>query len=168
MRDPVEHVLDRRGEVVGRATVGADDHEVGEVLVLELDPAANGILPADDALVRHPEADRALVEIGLVFLDEPLRVGAHLVHPVHLERDRAVPVDPEPPERLLDLLGGVGDLAARVGVLDPEAALAALLARVEPVEEERSDTADVQEAGRARGHADANAHLGIVGVAPRP
>ena len=160
VRDPVEHVLDRRGEVVGRASVGADDHEVGEVLVLELDPPADGVVPADDALVGHPEADRSLVEVGLAFLDEPLRVGAHLVHPVELEGDRAVPVDPEPPERLLDLLGGLGDLAARVGVLDPQAALAALLARVEPVEEERPDTADMQEAGRARGHADANAHAG--------
>jgi hypothetical protein len=43
-----------------------------------------------------------------------------------------------------------------------------MLPREEPVEEERSDTADMQEAGRARGHADANAHLGIVGVAPQP
>ena len=63
---------------------------------------------------------------------------------------------------------GLGDLAAGVGVLDPEPALTALLAREEPVEEERADTADVQEAGRARGHADANAHLCIVGVGPRP
>ena len=102
-------------------------HEVGEVLVLELDPAAHGVVPADHALVRHPEADRALVQVGLALGDEPLGVGAHLVHPVELEGDRAVPVDPEPAQRLLDLLGRLGDLAARVGVLDPQAALAALL-----------------------------------------
>ena len=73
VRDPVEHVLDRRGEVVGRAAVGADDHEVGEVLVLELDPAADRVLPADDALVGHPEADRALVDVGLALLRRAAR-----------------------------------------------------------------------------------------------
>ena len=76
----------------------------------------------------------------------------------------AVPVDPEPAQRVLDLLDRLGDLAARVGVLDPQQALAALLAREQPVEEEGADTADVEEAGRARGHADADArHLSIVG-----
>ena len=154
VRDPVEHVLDGRGEVVGRPPVGAHDHEVGEVLVLELDPAADDVVPADHALVGHAEADRALVLVGLALGEQPVGVRAHLVHPVELERGRAVPVDPEPAKRLLDLLGRLGDLAARVRVLDPEAALAALLAREEPVEEERAHAADVQEAGRARRHAD--------------
>ena len=66
----------------------------------------------------------------------------------------AVPVDPEPRERPLDLLDRLGDLAARVGVLDPQPALAVLAAREQPVEEERVDAADVEEAGRARRHAD--------------
>ena len=70
----------------------------------------------------------------------------------------AVPVDPEPAQRLLDLVDRLGDLAARVGVLDPQAALAALLAREQPVEEERANAADVEEAGRARSHADADGH----------
>ena len=78
--------------------------------------------------------------------------------PVELERHRPVPVDPEPPQRALDLLDRVDDLAARVGVLDPQPALAALLAREEPVEEERADAADVEVTGRARRHADADAH----------
>src|SRR5439155_10583642 len=75
------------------------------------------------------------------------------------ERDRPVPVDPEPVEGLLDLLDRLGYLAARVGVLDPKQAFAALLAREEPVEEERADAADVQEAGRAGGHTDADGHV---------
>ena len=79
------------------------------------------------------------------------------------KRDRPVPVDPEPLQRALDLLGRLGDLAARVGVLDPQQALAALVAAgEEPVEEERAHPADVEEPGRARGHADANAHAGSV------
>ena len=61
VRDPVEHVVDRRGEVVDRAAVGADDDRVGEVLVRELDPAAHRVVPRDRALVGHAEADRALV-----------------------------------------------------------------------------------------------------------
>ena len=36
VRDPVEHVVDGRGEVVDGAAVGADDDRVGEVLVREL------------------------------------------------------------------------------------------------------------------------------------
>ena len=90
-------------------------------------------------------------------------MGAHLVHPVELEGDGAVPVDPEPAKRRLDLVGRLGDLAARVGVLDPQPALAALLACIQPVEEERAHAADVQEACRARGHANAKRHAGIVG-----
>ena len=102
-----------------------------------------------------PEADRALVHVRLALRDEPLGEVARLVHPVELEGDRPVPVDPEPAQRLLDLLDRLGDLAARVGVLDPQQALAALLAREQPVEEERAHAADVEEAGRARSHADA-------------
>ena len=46
VRDRVVHVLDRRGEVVGRAAVGADDDEVLELLVRELDAPANRVVPA--------------------------------------------------------------------------------------------------------------------------
>ena len=58
----------------------------------------------------------------------------------------------------LDLLDRLGHLAARVGVLDTEQALAAFAAGEQPVEEERAHATDVQEAGRARSHADADRH----------
>ena len=67
---------------------------------------------------------------------------------------------PSQRERALDLLDRLRDLAARVGVLDPEQALAAAPAGEEPVEEERAHAADVEEAGRARSHADAGRHGG--------
>ena len=76
-----------------------------------------------------------------------------VLHAVELEGDLAVPVEAEPAQRLLDLLGRLGDLAARIGVLDPQPELAALVAGEEPVEERGVDTPDVEEAGRARSEA---------------
>ena len=88
---------------------------------------------------------------------------------VELEPRRAVPLDPEPAERALDLLDRLLHLAARVGVLDPQQALAAAAAREEPVEEERAHATDVEEPGRARCHADADAHqAAIVGADASP
>ena len=81
-------------------------------------------------------------------LDEPPRFFRAARHPVELEA-QPVPVEPEPRERALDLLGRAFDLAAHVGVLDPQQTLAALLAREEPVEQERARRPDVEEAGRA-------------------
>ena len=166
MRDLVEHVVDRRGEVVGRAAVGAQDHEVVEVLVLHLDPAADDVVPAGRALVGHAEADRALVLVRLALVDELPAEALRVLHPVELEADRSVPVDPEPGERALDLLGRLGHLAARVRVLDPQEGLAALRSGEQPVEEERADAPDVEQAGGARSHADADgrSHGTIVGA----
>ena len=96
--------------------------------------------------------------VRLALGDELLAEAARVVHAVELEVHGPVPVDPEPAQRLLDLLDRLRDLAARVGVLDPQQALAALLPREEPVEEERAHAADVEEAGRARCHADADGH----------
>jgi hypothetical protein len=58
------------------------------------------------------------------------------------------------------------DLAARVGVLDPEAELAALVAREQPVEEARVDEADVREPGWARRDADDDTHAVSVLACP--
>jgi len=55
--------------------------------------------------------------------EQALGVAADLLLPVELEADRPVPVDPEPAQRALDLIDGLGDLAPGVGVLDPQPAL---------------------------------------------
>jgi hypothetical protein len=102
------------------------------------------------------------VVVGPALLDETLGVRAHVGHAVELKRHRAVPVDPEPPQRLLNLLGGLGDLATRVRVLDPQPALAALLAGEQPVEQERAHASHMEEARRARCHADDDAHRSIL------
>src|SRR5205823_2379022 len=88
-------------------------------------------------------------------------------HPLELERHLAVPVETEPAQRLLDLVGRLRHLAARVRVLDPEQKLAALMAREQPVEKRRVDAADVQEAGRTRREADSGGHLRSVLPCPR-
>ena len=63
---------------------------------------------------------------ALPFLDEPARLVPAALEPVELEGDLPVPVDTEPLQRALDLLHRLGDLPARVGVLDSQQALAAL------------------------------------------
>ncbi len=110
------------------------------------------------ALVRHAEADGALVLVG-VPVGEQL-AGDVLVasEAVELERDLAVPVEAEPGERLLDLRDRVLDLAAHVRVLDAQQELAALVTGVEPVEERGADAPDVEEAGGAGSEADSDGH----------
>ena len=158
-------VVDRRDEVVGRPPVGAHDHGVRQQLVPELDAPADRVVPRDGPFLRLAEPDRSVVLVRLVLGDEPLGELARLVGGVELEAHLAVPVDPEPDQRLLDLVDRLGDLAARVGVLDPQQDLAAVLAGVEPVEEEGPNASDMEEPGRARGHADADArHVSIVGT----
>jgi hypothetical protein len=87
-----------------------------------------------------------------------------VLHAVELERDLSVPVQPEPAERLLNLLNRLDNLAARVGVFDPQAKLAVLVAGEESVEERRVNAPDVQEAGGAGREADDGGHGAIVGA----
>jgi hypothetical protein len=163
VRDLVPDVLHRRGEVVRRAAVGADEHEILELVVREVDAVADDVVPARRPLVRHAKPDRAFVLVGLAFGDEPLRDLPAVVHPVELERVVAVPVQPQPAERLLDLLDRLRDLAARVRVLDPQLELAALRPREEPVEDGGADASDVEHPGRARRKTDFD-HLDSVGA----
>src|SRR3954453_5248571 len=71
--DPVPHVFHRRGEVVRRTAVRANEDDVLQLIVRELDAAADGVVPGGDTLVRHAEADRALVLAGLSLLPEGAR-----------------------------------------------------------------------------------------------
>ena len=158
VRDPVHPVVDRVREVVGRTAVGADDHHVLELLGGKLDAALDGVLPRDDPLVGHADPGRAVILVGLVLGDESLGLGAAALCAVELEACLSVPLDPEPPERPLDLLRRLRHLARRVRVLDAEKALAAAAAREQPVEKEGADAADVEEPRGRGGHADANAH----------
>ncbi len=116
------------------------------------------VVPGGHALVGHAEANGALVHERATLVDQPLRLRLAALEPVELECHLAVPLEAEPAQRALDLLGGLGHLAPGVGVLDPQQKLAALVAREEPVEEGGSDIAHVEKPRRARGHTDTYAH----------
>ena len=77
-----------------------------------------------------------------------MRLRLAALEPVELERHVAVPFEAEPAKRALDLIGGLGHLPPGVRVLDPQEELAAFVTGEEPVEEGRSDVADVEEPGR--------------------
>src|SRR5215213_9281332 len=156
--DPVEPVLDGRGEVVRRPPVPAHEDEVLEPLVRDLDPAADQVLPGGDAVVRHALPDRALVLVRGALGYEARRLLAAALHPLELEGDLTVPVEPQPAQRLLDLRRCLRDLAVRVRVLDSQVKLAALMPGEQPVEERRVDVPDVKEAGGAGREADTNTH----------
>ena len=158
VRDPVDPVLERRGEVVRRSPVRADEDEILELGVRHLDPTLDRVVPLRRALVRHADPDRSLVLVRRPLGHQPPSLLLRALHHVELERRLPVPVDPEPLERALDLIDRLGDLAARVGVLDAEEAFASLPAREEPVEEERPHAADVEEPRRGGGHANADGH----------
>src|SRR4029077_20919001 len=91
-------------------------------------------------------------------VDEATRDVCALLQPVELKRHLAVPIEPEPAKRILDLLRRLLHLAAGVRVLDPKPKLPALVSGEQPVEERGPDAPDVEEAGRARSHADADGH----------
>src|SRR3974390_1724423 len=67
-----------------------------------------------------------------------------------LEYDLAVPGQSEPGEAVDDGGDGCGSRALAVGVLDSQQHLAAAVACIEPVEQRRSGSADMEEAGRGR------------------
>src|SRR3954449_6302093 len=69
--DLVPHVFHGRGEVVRRTAVRAHEDDILQLIVRDPDAAADGIVPGGDTLVRHTEADRALVLVGLALVDEP-------------------------------------------------------------------------------------------------
>src|SRR5262249_22207123 len=110
----------------------------------------------------HSEPDRPLVLVGHVGFEKYPCTDLRVRHPLELEGDVAIPVEPEPAHRLLDLLGCLRDLATRVCVLDPEQELAAVMAREQPVEERGVRSADVQVAGWARRKADSDGHASSV------
>ncbi len=53
-------VVDDDGEVVGRKSVRAEDHEIVEFVVAPLDATLDLVVEHDAAAVRIPEADHAI------------------------------------------------------------------------------------------------------------
>ena len=174
-------VVDDDREVVDGRGVGAGDDEVVLERVLELGLAAHDVDDGRMALVGDAQADGAgaLVLAAEAAVAVRLLVRADLVRPggrpvrmaageqllddlavargaLRLEDRLAVPVDPEPLERLEDLRDVLRRGALAVGVLDPQHQLAPLAAGEQPVVEGGAGAADVEGAGGRRGEADAH------------
>ena len=166
-------VVDRHGEVVERAAVRAADHEVLDRLIRRGDLAADLVVDDRLALVRHAQAHRALVLVGVPVGEQLLdRLGVR-GRPLGLRERPLVPVELEPAQRVEDLLDVLRGGALAVGVLDAQHELAALAARQQPVVQCRPRAADVQHARRAMARSgpssafDANRRTRLDGRRPR-
>src|SRR6202022_1742511 len=96
---------------------------------------------------------RGVAAIGLAAGKQLLRNFAVARGPAELVDDLAVPIEPEP---FQPVPKGVNRFLGRslpVGVLDAQQHLAAAPARVEPVEQRRAGSSDVEEACRRGGKA---------------
>ena len=182
-------VVDDDREVVDGRGVGAGDDEVVLERVLELGLAAHDVDDGRVALVGDAQADgagalvlaaEAAVAVRLLVRADLFRPGGRPVRmaageqllddlavargALRLEDRLAVPVDPEPLERLEDLRDVLRRGALAVGVLDPQHQLLALRPRhrslattgEQPVVEGGAGAADVEGAGGRRGEADAH------------
>ena len=120
-----------------------------------------------DALVRHAEPDRALVLVGLALGDEPLARPRGSVDPVELEASPARPSRCRASAASRWICSTASATSRLVSVFSIRSRHSPpLLAREQPVEEERADAADVEEPGRARRHADDDRHAIVVVRAP--
>ena len=146
VRDAHVAVVHRHGEVVERAAVGALDHEVLDRRVRVRHVAEHHVVEGDLALLRHAEADGALVLVGVPGLEQLLDRLLVAVAALPLRDRPLVPVELEPAQRVEDLLHVLGRRALAVGVLDAQHELAARAAREEPVVQCRPRAADVQHA----------------------
>ena len=183
---PTDHVGDGHVDVVHRVgqqehgrAIGALDHEVLEVGVVERDVAPDEVVDDGLAVVGDPEPQgargeaavaaptvvagrrvagpglhvlpRAVAEVGVAGLVQASGRGAVGVKPLGLAVGTLVPVDPQPAQRALDALGQLVAREGGIGVLDPEDERAALVAGVEPVEQRGPGPAHVEEPrGRGR------------------
>jgi hypothetical protein len=182
VRDLGVEVVDGDREVVEDAAVGAGDHGVVHVDVLEGRVAPDEVVHDALALVGNAQAHGALAVVGAaepavgpVLGLEGLDVvggGVRAVGVARVEqalqdllmaigardlRDRAlVVVDLQPAQRVEDLLDVLGRRALAVGVLDAQDERAVLPARDEPVVEGGAGSADVELSRGAGGEADAH------------
>ena len=146
LRDAHVAVVDRDREVVERAAVGAADHEVVDRRVREADVAADLVVDDGLALVRHPQAHRALVLVGVPAGEQLLDRRGVRRGPLGLRDRPLVPVELEPAQGVEDLLHVLRGRALAVGVLDAQDELAARAPREQPVVQCRPRAAYVQDA----------------------
>jgi hypothetical protein len=183
VRDRGVHVVDGDREVVEHAAVRTGDDRIVEVDVGERRVAADDVVHDAFALVGDAQPHRARAAVlaavaaagavlGLEGVDVVLRgVGAVRVALVEqllqellvalaaraLADRPLVVVEPEPLERLEDLLDVLEGRAHGVGIFDPQHEGPPAASREQPVVERGTRAADVQRAGRRRSKADSHA-----------
>ena len=154
VRDAHVAVVHRDRKGVERAPVRACDDEVVERRERESDVAANDVLDDDLALVGDLDADRALVLVSVPALEQLVDGGSMLGRTLRLAVRALVPVEPEPRERVDDLLDVLRRRALAVGVLDAQHERPARAAGEQPVVEGGAGAPDVEGARRRRCEAD--------------
>ncbi len=187
-------VVDDIGEQEHRGPVGAGDHEVLEVAVVEGGRAPDQVDHHRLTLIRRPEAQRRLLSGLQAAIPAEAVVPAHLLAGRRPEGD-VVPgavavvrlpgqvqlsagggvslgivrleqrpfvgpaLDAEPVQRVEDALHPLRTVPGRVGVLDPQHELAAVLAGVDPVLQGRSRSADMKQSSRRGGKTYSHGHV---------
>jgi len=100
----------------------------------------------------------ALLSFGVLSRNLDRRHDLMPFDPGPLEHHVAVHVEPQPGEPVQDHLHGFRRGALPIRVLHPQDELTAVAAGIEPAEERRAHTADVQHAGRTGGETGADGH----------
>lgn len=174
--DALRGVVDHHRQLVGPATVGAQQHEIADLGVHVLgDGAAHAVAKRDHAARRHSQAQRrprprlrghaAMVHAALrgqfaaaatagerlAGLQQPLRRGVVGRAALALARHRSIRVQTVGAQAGELALDRAGRAARPVHVLDAQQPLAAGMARVQPATEGGEQRAQVQRAaGRGR------------------
>ena len=102
---------------------------------------------------------RAVAAVGPAGGEQAARHGGMALPALGLAHDLAVPREAEPGKPVEDRRKRLGRGAPGVGILQPKQERAAMVARVEPVEEGGARAAQVQHAGRRRREARDDAHI---------
>ena len=150
-------VVDHDGKVVQGRAIGAQNHEIADVLAFETDASVHRVVPRQLA-GGDAQPDRVLLHVGLPLFQQ--LIGDLLVtgESSALEDGRLVPVEAEPGETVKNDLGVFIGGTGLVGVLDAKQKLSALAAGEQPVEQRCPGSSDVQVSRGGWCEPDSNRH----------
>ena len=145
VRDLELEIVDDGGELVGRASVGAQKRGAG---------------------ARKPQR-AVVVALGAAALERACGCRRVDLTALALSNRPFVELDVEPGEIAEDRLLATRDRSCRIRVVDPQQQRTSVRVREATVRDGRERVAEVQRAGRARGEADADGHgYASIGTCP--